>query len=250
VLNLAVNARDAMPGGGDITIGARVEQVRASTAGGLQPGPYVVISVRDTGEGMDQATLDRAMEPFFTTKGVGKGTGLGLSTVHGFAAQSGGRFLLHSRPGAGTVAELWLPRAVPVAALADPAPEPPRKKELASGTVLVVDDDPLVLTTTAAMLEDLGYATLEATDAQDALERVREGAPVDLVITGYAMSGMNGLQLAEELHRIQPQLAILIATGYGEQDVATSDGVARLIKPLRQEALAQAIARCFATTSC
>jgi CheY-like chemotaxis protein len=120
---------------------------------------------------------------------------------------------------------------------------------MAGGTVLLVDDDPLVLTSTAAMLEDLGYVVLEAIDAQDALERVREGMQVDLVITDYAMSGMNGLQLAEELHRIQPRLAILLATGYGEQDVATSDGIARLIKPLRQEALAEAIARCFATTS-
>jgi signal transduction histidine kinase len=111
LLNLAVNARDAMPDGGNITIAAHEEQVRRREADGLLPGHYVVLRVTDTGVGMDEATLSRAMEPFFTTKGVGKGTGLGLSMVHGFAAQSGGRFRLHSTRGAGTVAEIWLPRA-------------------------------------------------------------------------------------------------------------------------------------------
>ena len=111
LLNLAMNARDAMPDGGDMTIAVHEDQVRWREADGLLPGHYVVLSVTDTGVGMDEATLTQAIEPFFTTKGVGKGTGLGLSMVHGFAAQSGGRFRLHSRKGAGTVAEIWLPRA-------------------------------------------------------------------------------------------------------------------------------------------
>ena len=243
MLNLAVNARDAMPGGGTIIIAAREEEVRSLE--GLPPGPYVVLSMTDTGEGMDETTLTRAMEPFFTTKNVGKGTGLGLSMVHGFAAQSGGLFRLHSSKGVGTVAELWLPRADAATAPADSAPEPLPTHDLRRGTVLVVDDDPLVLTSTAAMLEDLGYAPIEAVGGQDALERLHEGAQIDLVITDYAMPGMTGLQLAQELHRSRPRLPVLLATGYAELHGKDSAGVEYLAKPFRQEELVRAIDRCL-----
>ena len=249
VLNLAVNARDAMPGGGDITITARQEEEHLRTADGLPPGAYVVLSVIDTGEGMDEDTLARAMEPFFTTKGIGRGTGLGLSMVHGFAAQSGGRFLLHSRRGEGTRAELWLPRAQAIAVTAPPVRNAPQTRESQQGTVLVVDDDPLVLTSTAAMLEDLGYRTIEAVAGQEALERLRQAAQVDLVITDYAMPGMTGIQLADELHRIRPRLPVLLMTGYADLHGSALAGIERLAKPLRQDALAKALENCFARTA-
>jgi CheY-like chemotaxis protein len=200
----------------------------------------------DTGEGMDEATLARAMEPFFTTKGVGRGTGLGLSMVHGFAAQSGGWFLLHSERGVGNTAELWLPRAKTITAPAIPAREIQRTQELRHGTVLVVDDDRLVLTSTADMLEDLGYTTIQAVVGQEALELLHDGAQVDLVITDYAMPGMTGIQLAEELHRTRPRLPVLLMTGYAELPGTAFLGIERLAKPINQEALATAIGNCFA----
>jgi signal transduction histidine kinase len=249
LLNLAVNARDAMPGGGDIAIAAREEQVWSSKVGGLPPGLYVVLSVTDSGEGMDEPTLTQAMEPFFTTKGVGKGTGLGLSMVHGLAAQSGGQFFLHSSKGAGTTAELWLPRAEMATAAAAPRPEPPPAKPARRHAVLVVDDDPLVLASTAAMLEDLGHTAVEAESGREALELLRAGTEVDLVITDYSMPGMTGLQLAEELHRLRPRLPVLLATGYAELQGTAAAGLARLAKPFGQEALAQAIDRCVGTVS-
>ena len=250
LLNLAVNARDAMPGGGEIAIAAREEDVRTRNADALPAGRYVVLTVADTGEGMDETTLAQAMEPFFTTKGVGKGTGLGLSMVHGLAAQSGGRFLLRSRKGTGTEAELWLPRAeVAAADRAAPRPEPPSAKPRGRRTVMVVDDDPLVLASAAAMLDDLGHTALEAGSGSEALELLRAGAQVDLVITDYAMPGMTGLQLAEELHRLRPRLAVLLATGYAELQGAAASGLVRLAKPFAQEALAEAMERCSAASA-
>jgi CheY-like chemotaxis protein len=197
---------------------------------------------------MDDATLARAMEPFFTTKGVGKGTGLGLAMVHGFAAQSGGRFALQSTPGVGTSAELWLPRAEVVApsalptSVAGPEPIAPATHRLA---VLVVDDDPLVLASMAGMLEDLGHATAEAESGQEALKLLRGGRQFDLVVTDYAMPGMSGLQLVEELHRHWPQLPVVLATGYAELQGAAVGKLTRLSKPFKQEALAEAIEECL-----
>lgn len=245
VLNLAVNARDAMPNGGTITIGARQEEVHRRAADGLAPGTYVVLSVMDTGEGMDEATLARAMEPFFTTKGIGRGTGLGLSMVHSFTSQSGGRFLLHSEKGVGTTAELWLPRAQTITAPAIPAREIQRTQDPRHGTVLVVDDDQLVLTSTAAMLEDLGYTAMQAEVGQEALELLRDGVQVDLVITDYAMPGMTGIQLAEELHRTRPRRPVLLMTGYAVLP-GTAAEIERLAKPINQDALAKAVGNCIA----
>ncbi|WP_431269719.1 ATP-binding protein [Dankookia sp. P2] len=243
VLNLAANARDAMPGGGEIVISAAERQVAGGEAPGLPAGRYVVLSVSDAGEGMDEATLAQAMEPFFTTKGVGKGTGLGLPMVHGLAAQSGGRFVLRSAPGVGTVAELWLPRA------AAPAPERGRAMPLPvsgrRGTLLLVDDDPLVLASTAAMLEDLGHHVIEAASAHEALDRLQAGLAADLVITDYAMPGMTGLELAEALHRLRPGLPVLLATGYAELQGEDTRGLPRLDKPFEQAALARATDACL-----
>ncbi|WP_207802793.1 ATP-binding protein [Roseicella frigidaeris] len=240
LLNLVANARDAMPEGGEIQVSAAEQTVPPGEAGGLPPGNYVALRVADAGEGMDEATLARAIEPFFTTKGLGKGTGLGLSMVHGLAAQSGGRFLLRSARGEGTVAELWLPRAE---ASAPPLPdEPPPGPAGRSGHVLLVDDDPLVLRSTAAMLEDLGHAVTEAGSGEAALAQLAAGIPVDLLITDQAMPGMTGLQLIEAARRQRPGLPVLLATGYAELEGGMPPGLARLGKPFAQERLAAAVA--------
>ena len=249
LLNLAANARDAMPGVGKITIAASTQQVRESRADGLAPGQYVMLCVSDNGEGMDEATLRRAMEPFFTTKGVGKGTGLGLSMVHGLAAQSGGRFVLHSRKGAGTVAKLWLPEAKAPPPPTAARPEPTARQPTYHRTVLLVDDDPLVLASASAMLEDLGYKVIEADSGKQALELIGGGRQVDIVMTDYAMPGMTGLQLAEELHQTRPQLAVLLSTGHPEVTGMDVAGLSRLAKPYGQAALAQAIEGCFGTVT-
>src|SRR5215470_2725670 len=182
VLNLAVNARDAMPtGGGVISIAAREEQA----ADGLSPGRYVALSVADTGCGMDEQTLRHAQEPFFTTKGVGKGTGLGLSMVKGLAEQSGGVLLLKSRKGEGTTAEIWLPACEPEAVAAPQAAERPRTAAKSERVlaVLLVDDDLLVLENVAAMLDDLGHAVLEARSAEEAVALLRRTPKIDIVVT-------------------------------------------------------------------
>ena len=246
LLNLVVNARDAMPKGGEVTISAREESARRAAIEGLTPTPFVVLSVADSGEGMDQATLVRAMEPFFTTKGIGKGSGLGLAMVHGFAAQSGGRLVLDSRPGAGTVAELWLPQVDPRSAPlsdADPGqPPPPAALPARPCTILVVDDDPLVLASTSSTVEDLGHIVVTAGPGKEALERLDERSGFDLVITDYAMPGMTGLELAAAVASRQPELPIVVATDYAELPAADMIGRLRLAKPFGQDALAKAIA--------
>jgi signal transduction histidine kinase len=248
LLNLAVNARDAMPGGGRLTICGREEQLSAERASDLPPGSYVVLSVMDNGEGMDEATLARCMEPFFTTKGVGKGTGLGLSMVYGLAAQSGGRLVLHSEKGKGTTAELWLPRAEARPAVASPpageAGDPGAGPD-APCTLLLVDDDPLVLASTASMLEDLGHSVVAAGSAQQALEVLRAGGKVDLVVTDQAMPGMTGLQLASQLQRSHPQMPLLLITGYADRTELAAAGLPLLYKPFAQSALDAAIRSCL-----
>ncbi|MDO9708585.1 ATP-binding protein [Paracraurococcus lichenis] len=244
LLNLVANARDAMPAGGEIVIGAAAREAAPGEAEGLAPGPYVVLSVTDAGEGMDEATLARAMEPFFTTKGTGKGTGLGLAMVHGLAAQSGGRLALRSTHGLGTVAELWLPRA---AAAAEPpaAPGPAPTAAARQASILLVDDDPLVLASTAALIEDMGHVVVEAGSGAAALERLRGGLAPDLVLTDYAMPGLTGVQLAAEIRRLRPGLPVLLATGYAELEGEALAGLPRLAKPFEAPALAQAIAGCL-----
>ncbi|NBJ13556.1 MHYT domain-containing protein [Microvirga arsenatis] len=245
LLNLVVNARDAMPEGGTITIAGREEVVAPGHASGLAPGGYVCLSVSDTGHGMDEATLARAMEPFFTTKGIGKGTGLGLSMVHGLAEQSGGRLMLKSRKGQGTTAEIWLPV---IAAKAAAAAAPAQEAETAGArpgagpfTILVVDDDTLVLQNTAVMLEDLGHRVLEASSGQEALEWLIRTPSVDLVITDHAMPGMTGLQLSDAIRKRWPHLPVILASGYAELTSEVSSAVARLNKPFRQEELARVV---------
>jgi CheY-like chemotaxis protein len=246
LLNLVVNARDALPESGSITIAAREEAVDAGEANILSPGAYVCLSVSDTGDGMDEAVLARAMEPFFTTKGIGKGTGLGLSMVHGLAAQSGGRLVLKSRKGEGTTAEIWLPvaKARDEEALAwSPAgPTAAATGSASAATVLAVDDDALVLSGTTAMLEDLGHTVIEACSGSEALAILHSGRPVDLVITDQAMPGMTGAQLANAIKAQWPDLPVMLATGYAELPSDTDPDLPKLNKPFSQEMLARAIA--------
>ncbi len=239
LLNLAVNARDAMPDGGTISISARMED--ASGVNGLANGRYLCLCVADTGHGMDEETLGRAGEPFFTTKGVGKGTGLGLAMVQGVAAQSGGRLLLKSVQGKGTTAELWLPVADASASPAVPV-EPVEEKATRPLRVLAVDDDVLVLFNTVAMLEDMGHRVSQAGSGREALALVESGEPFDLVITDQAMPQMTGSQLAIAIREERPTLPVLLATGYAELPSGAGADLPILSKPFLQRQLATAIA--------
>ncbi|MEO6394536.1 MAG: PAS domain S-box protein [Devosia sp.] len=239
ILNLAVNARDALEGAGTITLGGRA-QTRISE--GRERGE-VCLSVSDNGPGMSEETLARATEPFFTTKGVGKGTGLGLSMVQGVAEQSGGRLELSSPKGGGVRAEIWLPAADAsqlAAATAEPAPgaDTGGARRL---TVVAVDDDALVLLNTVALLEDLGHRVFEAYSASEALDIVRREA-VDLVITDFAMPGTDGAQLAAAIRAEKPDLPIILASGYAELPAGSRLNLPRLAKPFMQTDLARAIA--------
>ncbi|MDT8759227.1 PAS domain S-box protein [Sphingomonas psychrotolerans] len=240
LLNLAVNARDAMPEGGRIVIAAREAQV--GTGEGLKPGAYVCLSVADNGHGMDAETLARATEPFFTTKGVGKGTGLGLSMVHGFAEQCGGKLTLRGKVGEGTTAELWLPVSDGLAqqTVADDgaghAPIPDDQL-----VVLAVDDDALVLTNTAAMLEEGGHRVLQATSGKAALQLLSENR-VDLLVTDFAMPEMSGAQLAEAAQAGWPDLPVLLVSGYAELPEGTAADLPKLAKPFRQDQLLRCVA--------
>jgi len=244
LLNLALNARDAMPVGGELTITAHREQIEAGEITGLEPGAYVRIGVRDTGFGMDEATLRRAPEPFFTTKGPGRGTGLGLSMVDGLVAQSGGMMRIDSRPAIGTTVELWLP--VSVTRDADEAESPGallRAGGPSSLRVLVVDDDAMVAAGTAGMIEDLGHSVIETDSAASALELLKTHPNIDVVITDYSMPGMTGGDLAAEIHRMRPELPVVIATGYSDSPKEME--TPRLSKPYRQKDVAILFARLF-----
>jgi signal transduction histidine kinase len=241
LLNLALNARDAMPLGGTLAIGARRADASDGPPG-LAPGDYVRVMVTDTGTGMDAETLKRAAEPFFTTKGVGKGTGLGLSMVHGLAAQSDGAMRITSRLGQGTTVELWLPAAErPSSALPAASSHTP-SQELAQ-RVLLVDDDPLILLSTAALLEDLGHTVIQASSGAAALETLRAGETVDVVITDQAMPAMLGTELVRRIRESWPQLPIILATGYADLPPGEELGVPRLAKPYTQAQLATEVAR-------
>ncbi|HZH51540.1 MAG TPA: response regulator [Microvirga sp.] len=240
LLNLAVNARDAMPISGTITISAASREIADGNELGLEPGSYVCISVSDTGMGMDPATLARAVEPFFTTKGIGKGTGLGLSMIHGLAVQSGGTLRLRSRVGVGTTAEVWLPQGEPLRN-ASTLNEQARPAHRAC-KVLLVEDDPLVMTGTAAMLEDLGHTVIEAPSGEAALGILGADASIDLVVTDHAMPGMTGLELAERIRSTWPAMPILLASGHAELPDRTGLAIPRLTKPFRRDELENAIA--------
>lgn len=254
VLNLIGNARDAMPAGGCLRLAARNTAVAAArdtgfihldARPGAPVGDYVVLSVGDTGTGMDERSLARATDPFFTTKGLGKGAGLGLSMVHGFATQSGGALVLSSQPGKGTTAELWLPRtteragSIETAARVFPAAEYP---PMGSLRILLVDDDPLVIEGTRAMLEELGHCPAAvAASAEEALAILHKDAAFDLLLTDHLMPGMSGVQLAARVHAIYPALPILLASGYAEFDELSIITCPRLRKPYNLNDLSMAL---------
>jgi PAS domain S-box-containing protein len=245
LLNLAVNARDAMPDGGSILIAGQEEFVADGDDGGLKPGSYVRLAVIDTGKGMDEATLALALDPFFTTKGVGKGTGLGLPMVLGMAQQSEGRLVLKSRKGEGTTAEIWLPVASGGTRAARNSRQPgvqPAQSLTHPMSVLAVDDDSLVLLNTAAMLEDLGHTVFEAASGQQALDILRKEKTIDLVITDQGMPNMTGSQLAAAIAAEWPHVPIILATGYAELPSGANQNLPKLSKPFDQKALAEAIA--------
>ncbi len=242
LLNLATNARDAMPDGGTVTITAQPQVALELGDSQLPAGRYVCLSLTDTGEGMDATTLASARDPFFTTKGLGKGTGLGLSMVHGFIEQLGGRFILKSEKGQGTTAELWIPVALEGTAskpqLSSAAPvSVPRL------SVLVVDDDSLVLTSTSLLLEDLGHRVLGATSGEQALRLFDQGEVIDLMITDMAMPKMSGAQLAHAVRMLKPDLPIILATGYAERLEGFAAELPRLPKPFTQMGLVAIIAQ-------
>ena len=244
LLNIAVNARDAMATGGSLTISGTRETIGGiHTYQKLTPGEYVRLSIVDTGAGMDAKTLAKASEPFFTTKGVGKGTGLGLSMVHGLAAQSGGALEISSELGKGTTVDIWLPQATADAFVpAEYSAPSPKATPLTTCVVLVVDDDPLVTTGTVAMLEDLGHTAREAASAAEALKLLETCPRPDLVVTDHAMPGMTGHDLALQLQTRYPGLPVIIATGYA--DLAECEkplGFLRLSKPFKQAELSAAM---------
>jgi PAS domain S-box-containing protein len=244
LLNLAVNARDAMPDGGEITISATVEttpRANDEDAAGLKVGRYVRLAVSDTGAGMDEATLLRAVEPFFTTKGVGKGTGLGVPMVQGLAVQSGGKFELASQVGVGTTATLWLPAVDQIAPSAAPVADQSESVDDERLRILAVDDDELVLMNTAALLEDLGHTVLVAGSGAEALEIVDRETRLDLVMSDQLMPGMTGVQLADALGIRRPDLPLVLTTGYAELPSDVGGRLPRLSKPFTQADLVRMI---------
>jgi len=238
ILNLAINARDAMPRGGKLDI--RAETCTADGQPRLKSGDYVCISVSDTGTGMDPQTLARAVEPFFSTKGVGKGTGLGLSMVHGLAAQLGGMLDIVSKPGAGTSANIWLPVASE-AAVRESTDHRPLVTAPRRATILLVDDEELVRVATADMLSDLGYQVVQATSGADALRILRAGDVPDVLVTDYLMPGMNGVELVEAAQTLAPGVPVLLISGYSNI-AGPGTAIPRLAKPFRQADLAEQIA--------
>jgi signal transduction histidine kinase len=247
LLNLAVNARDAMPGGGTLTVktcNAHLDADEITDRPDLSPGPYVLVAISDSGHGMDAATLTRAFEPFFTTKDVGRGTGLGLSQVYGFVQQAGGHAKIKSTVGQGTTVELYLPRSAAVEqAAAIPSEGPlPLRRATAGEVVLVVEDEPAVLEMAVESLGELGYRTITATRASEALDRLRGPDRIDILFSDVVMpGGMNGVQLSVEARRMRPGLRVLLTSGYtgtALDDHSVPADLPLLNKPYQREDLA------------
>jgi PAS domain S-box-containing protein len=245
LMNLAVNARDAMPTGGTLAINCRDETglLQSALPKELPRGDYVRVSIADTGMGMSEATLAKATEPFFTTKGVGKGTGLGLSMVQGLTAQSGGAMQISSQVGKGTVVSLWLPQA----RREEVRPVRGQKSKLSTQStsrgsrILLVDDDALVSMNTAYMLMDLGHSVQEVPSGAHALQLMETDTQFDVIISDYAMPAMTGLDLARTIKQIHPNMPVIIATGYADLPPQVTLGFPRLNKPYTQEQLAHAL---------
>jgi PAS domain S-box-containing protein len=238
LLNLSVNARDAMPDGGTLTIAVAEKTAGPSDVPRLAAGRYIKLCVADTGVGMSEATLASAVEPFFSTKGVGKGTGLGLSMVHGLASQLGGAMELNSKVGEGTVVELWLP--VSSECVVPRAGRLSSVERSSAGTALIVDDEELIRMSTSDMLADLGYAVVEAASGEEALDLLSNGLAPDFLITDHLMPGMTGTELARAIRNTNPNTSVLIVSGYADVEGIAPE-FANLTKPFRQAELSSAI---------
>jgi len=246
VLNLALNARDAMPGGGKLTIetsNVELDQSYADLNSDVKAGPYVLVAISDTGSGIPPDLIEKVFEPFFTTKDVGKGTGLGLSMVYGFVKQSGGHIKIYSEEGHGTTVRLYLPRSVEKSAVAA-APAPAERLPRGSEIVLVVEDDELVRNYVVAQVRSLGYRTLAADGAGQALDILRSDTEIDVLFTDVIMPGlMNGPRLVAEALKLRPQLGVLYTSGYTENAIVhhgrLDPGVLLLAKPYRKADLAR-----------
>lgn len=249
LLNLAINARDAMPEGGKLTIRTANRHLDANDPGTpaeAATGPYVVILVSDTGTGMAPEVVERVFEPFFTTKGVGKGSGLGLSMVYGFIKQSGGHIAIHSEVGRGTTVALYLPKAAALDERGAAAERKPKALPRGEETVLVVEDDPDVRSFVANALRGLGYDVLEADDGPQVLS-ILDGMPdIDLLVSDVVLpGGMNGLQIAEAIRKLRPRIKVLFTSGYAQSAIVhhgrLDEGIELLTKPFTREALARRV---------
>ncbi|WP_194164638.1 hybrid sensor histidine kinase/response regulator [Microvirga thermotolerans] len=249
LLNLVINARDAMPAGGRIVIGTAnlsAPDAAAAAGHGVTPGDYVVLSVADEGVGMSQDVMEKAFEPFFTTKPIGQGTGLGLSMVYGFVKQSGGHVRIQSQPGRGTTVTIYLPRYLgadmPVPAAARPAPE---GRATAGARLLVVEDEPVVRALAVEMLQEMGYVVLSASDGAEGLRILQSGETFDLLLTDVGLPGLNGRQLADAARLVRPDLKVLFMTGYVENALLKEGflgpGMEVIAKPIAFDALMEKI---------
>jgi CheY-like chemotaxis protein len=249
ILNLAINARDAMPTGGNLVIetdNVTLDKRYAAHNAEVTPGDYVSIAVSDSGTGMSADIMERAFEPFYTTKEVGRGTGLGLSMVYGFAKQSRGHVKIYSEVGQGTTIRLFLPRAAPDSASQIAAKSSVQERRPGNETILVVEDDPLVRGVVLTMLRGLGYRVREAADAQAALNILSQGDPIDLLFTDIVMpGGMSGWELVEAARIERPALKALFTSGYSDRILKERArggmDIRLLAKPYRSRSLGEAI---------
>jgi CheY-like chemotaxis protein len=246
LVNMAINARDAMPGGGRLlleTSNVMLDEDYARTNPDVTPGPYLMLAVSDNGTGMSAAVRERVFEPFFTTKGGSKGSGLGLSMVYGFVRQSGGHIKIYSEEGYGTTIRLYLPPA----SLTENVSAPPTAPILnGHETILVVEDDAMVRDFVVAQLQSLGYTTIAAADGREALSHIRSGAAFDLLFTDVIMpGGINGRELAEEVVKLRPGVGVLFTSGYTDRaivhDGRLDQGVLLLSKPYPKSELARMV---------
>jgi PAS domain S-box-containing protein len=242
IVNLCVNARDAIEGAGAIRISATLETAGSAQAPPLTPGRYIRVAIADTGKGMDEATRTRAIEPFFSTKGIGEGTGLGLSMAHGLASQLGGILTIDSEPGVGTEVAMWLPES-DRPAQSDAAPEPTLVSHTHAGSALVVDDEAYIRASIVDMLTELGFTVREAATAEAALHAIDAGFRPDILITDHLMPGMTGVELAHAVRARQPDIRILIVSGFADAE-GIDPSLPRLTKPFVQSELMRHIYGC------
>jgi CheY-like chemotaxis protein len=245
ILNLAVNARDAMPDGGKLTIetaNTALDESYQATDAEVIPGQYVVVAVSDTGSGMTDETLARVFEPFFTTKEVGRGTGLGLSMVYGFVKQSGGHVTIYSEPGQGTTVKLYFPRYMGGAQAAGVVVEAAAPTSSEGEVILVVEDNDDVRAYSVMILSELGYQVVEAAEADAALSILASDQRVDLLFTDVVLPGKSGRLLADAAHALRPDLKVLFTTGYSRNAIVhhgrLDPGVQLITKPFTFEQLA------------